>query len=199
LDPPADPPGEHPRVPLLREFCSQPLPRFRRVSRADGWLEDQLVPGEVGIKGAVTCITGDAMRSIAPAHRCGHDRHMQSLAVQHTPCETLLFDLFAHESLFGRMEPKFCVYSELDGPANIPDWDEAVDLLLTTETVTYLGKGSVVAHTPHVPRYAEMIRYTFEKLGLDGERFDVYRVEMAYPIIPTVGVMAYPLPEAAAE
>jgi hypothetical protein len=44
-----------------------------------------------------------------------------------------------------------------------------------------------------------MIRYALGKLGWDGERFDVYRVEMQYPIIPTSVIMMHDLPEAPAE
>lgn len=200
LDPVEDDAEGGAGAPLLRAFCSQPLPRFRRVSGAHGFLEDELVEGEVGKTGAVTCITGEVTRSVASYYRAEHNRVAALLARMHTPCEALVFDMFVHEDLFGPIEPELAIYSELDGGRPVPPIEgRERDRLVTGESVEYLGKGPAVVHTPHVPRYAEMIRYALGKLGWDGERFDVYRVEMPYPIIPTSVAITHELPEPPAE
>lgn len=200
LDPVADDPDGSTAAPLLREFCSTPLPRFRRVSGPHGFLDDELVEGEVGKTGAVTCLTGEVTRSVASYYRAEHNRSAALVVRMRTPCEALLFDLFVHEDLFGLIEPVLAVYSELEGGPPVPPIEgRERDRLATGESVEYLGKGPSVVHTPHVPRYAEMIRYALGKLGWEGERFDVYRVEMQYPIIPTSVVMTHELPEAPPE
>jgi hypothetical protein len=200
LDPVDDDSAGRAGAPLLREFCSQPLPEFRRVSGSHGFLEDQLVEGEVGKTGAVTCITGEVTRSVASYFRAENNRVAALLARMHTPCEALLFDLLVHEDLFGPIEPELAVYSELEGGRPVPPIEgRERDRLVTGESVEYLGKGPSVLHTPHVPRYPEMIRYAFGKLGWDAQRFDVYRVEMQYPIIPTSVAMVHELPEAPPE
>jgi hypothetical protein len=200
LDPALDGPEGSAGAPLLREFCSQPLPRFRRVGGSHGFLEDELVEGEVGKTGAVTCITGEVTRSVASYYRAEDNRQAALLVRMHTPCESLHFDLFVHEDLFGPIEPELAVYSELQGGPPIPPIEgRDRDRLVTGESVEYLGKGPSVVHTLQVPRYAEMIRYALGKLGWDGERFDVYRLEMQYPVIPTSVAMVHDLPEAPAE
>jgi hypothetical protein len=200
LDPVEDDPASSHGAPLLREFCSKPLPRFRRVSGPHGFLEDELVEGDVGNTGAVTCITGEVTRSVASYYRAEHNRIAALVVRMHTPCEALLFDVFMHEDLFGPIEPEVAVYGELQGGPPVPPVEgRERDRLALGESVEYLGKGPSVVHTPHVPRYAEMIRYALGKLGWDGERFDVYRVEMQYPIIPTSVIMMHDLPEAPAE
>ncbi len=197
LDPAEDDSQETAGAPLLREFCSEPLPRFRRVSGPHGFLEDELVEGEVGNTGAVTCITGEVARSAASYYRAEQNRWAALVVRMHTPCEALLFDLFVHEDLFGPIEPELHVYSELAGGMPIPPIEgRERDRLPTWDIVEYLGKGTSVVHTPHVPRYAEMIRSSVDKLGWDGERFDVYRVQIQYPIIPTSVLMMQELPEA---
>ncbi|MCK4660139.1 MAG: hypothetical protein KAV82_11510 [Phycisphaerae bacterium] len=197
LDPTEDDADGITSAPLLREFCSKPLPRFRRIVGPHGFLEDELAEGEVGNTGAITCITGDVAYNAASYYRAEHNRYAALAVLMRTPCEALLFDLFVHEDLFGSIEPELAVYSELAGGPPIPPIEgRERDRLDTWEQVEYLGKGPSVVHTPHVPRHAEMIRYTLDKLGWDSERFDVYRVQMQFPIIPTSVLMMHELPEA---
>ncbi|MFH1749246.1 MAG: hypothetical protein ABIG44_19620 [Planctomycetota bacterium] len=200
LDPAGDTADGSAEAPLVREFCSKPLPVFRRVEAPDGFMEDELAPGEVGNTGAVTCITGEVLHNAASQYSTEHDRWATHAVRMRTPCEELLFDLLVHEDLFGPLKPDLAVYSELaGGPPVLPIESRERDRLATWEWVEYLGKGPAVVHTPHVPRYAEMIRYTLDKLGWDGKRFDVYRVRMQFPIIPTSVLVTYELPEAPTE
>ena len=200
LDPVEDDPSGSVGAPLLREFCSKPLPRFRRVAGPHGFLEDELIEGEVGNTGAITSITGDVAHNAASYYRAEHNRWAALALLVRTPCEALLFDLFVHEDLFGPIEPELRVYSELAGGTPIPPIEgRERDRLETWESVEYLGKGPGVVHTPHVPRHTEMIRYALDKLGWDGERFDVYRVCILYPIIPASVLMMHELPEAPVE
>jgi hypothetical protein len=183
-------------VPLLPEFCSKPLPRFRRTIRQYGFLEDELVEGPVGNTGAITCITGEVSRGIASYLRTEHSQQGSVVARMRTPCEALLFDQLVHEELFGPISPELAVYSQLGGGPSIPHPEMERERLPARESVEYLGKGPSVIYTPHVPRYSEMVRYVFDKLGWDGERFDVYRAVLLFPVIPTSVVMRHELPEA---
>jgi hypothetical protein len=89
--------------------------------------------------------------------------------------------------------PELAVYSELRG-LTAGEHSEHDELPLY-ETISFLGYGPTAIHTPEVPRYGEMARYVFDKLGWDGEGFRVYRVLMQYPPIPTAVVMKHDLPE----
>ncbi len=186
-------------VPLLRKFCSKPLPRFRRTIRQHGFVEDELVEGPVGNTAAITCITGEVSRGVASYYRSENNECGAVVARMRTPCEALVFDQLVHEDLFGRISPELIIYSQLTGGPSIPFPGMERDRLPVSEPVEYLGKGPSVVYTPHVPRYAEMVQHVFDQLGLDGERFDVYRVVLLYPPIPTSVVMSHELPEAPAE
>jgi hypothetical protein len=184
---------------LLRRFCSKPLPRFRRVTGPHGFLEDELVEGEIGNAGAITCFTGEVAYGAVSQYRTEHDRWGAHAVLMRTPCEALVFDLLVHEDLYASLELELAVYSELAGGSPVlPIEGREGERLPTWESVEYLGKGPSVTHTPHVPRHAEMIRYALDKLDWDGERFDVYRVQMQFPIIPTSVLMMHELPEAPA-
>ena len=49
-----------------------------------------------------------------------------------------------------------------------------------------------------MPRYVEMARYAFARLGWDGEQFEVYRCRVEYPVMHSAVVIRFPLPVAPA-
>jgi hypothetical protein len=115
-------------------------------------------------------------------------------AMVRTPCEVLVHDLLVYEGLFGPIDPKVLVYGDQCGGQS-PVASRICDLLTVRESVDYLGLGPNVLHTPHVPRYAEMAQYAFDRLDLDGDRFDVYRCRVEYPVMPSSVVVQFDLPE----
>ncbi|MGD8451857.1 MAG: hypothetical protein PVJ57_08565 [Phycisphaerae bacterium] len=185
---------EKPPVPLLRQFCSQPLPRFRRVASADGFLEDELVEGPVGNTGAVTCITAEVGHNVATSYREEHNSFGNHIVRLRTPCDKLLFDVLVHEDVFRDLEPTVVLHSELAGGPQFPG-GHARNALPIVETVELIGRGPSVVHSREVPRYGEMVRYVISKLGCDGNRLNVYRVRVAFPAIPTSLAIRYELPE----
>src|SRR5687768_5493804 len=49
-------------VPLLRRFCSQPLPKFKRVPAGNDFVNIELKPTGIGNKSAITGLIGDVYR-----------------------------------------------------------------------------------------------------------------------------------------
>jgi len=197
LDPGPDGADGIPPVPLLREFCSKPLPEVRRVAGAAGYLEDELVGTPVGDTRAITCITGEVARGAAPRYRSQQNEWADLNVRVRTPVERLIFDRFVHEDLFGPIEPELLIYGDLEGPVAGPAMRRADrDRLHTDQTVRHLGKDPAAVYTPHVPRYSEMVDAVCKKLGWERERFNLYRVRLQYPVMPTSVKMRHPLPEA---
>jgi hypothetical protein len=181
--------------PLMGEFCSKPLPPVQRQTLTDGWVKDVLPGGAVGDAGRVDCFTGEVLREIGSRYRTEHDWLWYASATMRTPCEVLILDEFVHEDLFGPIRPELHVYSDLPDAPRLPITQRAADRIPAFEPVQHLGKGLSGIRTPDVPRYLEMVRYTFERLGWDPTRFDVYRVRMEYPPVPTMVTMESPLAE----
>lgn len=180
-------------VPLLRKFCSKPLPKVRRLIRPGGLAEDELLGGPVGNAGCVTCLIGDVVRNGGPRHVTATESANRFVAIVRTPCEVLINDLFVREDLFGPLAPELVVYSELQGGPGYPAGGSEPLRLPVDEAVHYLGKGPAVTATPDVPRYPELASYVFRRLGWDGERFDVYRVRLRYPVLSSSVVLRHPL------
>jgi hypothetical protein len=75
-----------------------------------------------------------------------------------------------------------------------PAWDWC--RLQPYESVAHLGRGPSALYATDVPRYVEMGRYIFDRLGWDAERFLVYRCRLEYPVLPSTVVMQFDLPPA---
>lgn len=112
-----------------------------------------------------------------------------------TPCEAVVVDLLVREDTFGAIEPEMAVYGEQSGGSSYPAPGSERDLLPIRQPVLSLGKGPSVLHTPDVPRYAEMARFAFDRLGWEAERFDVFRIRIEYPVMPSSVVLRFELPE----
>jgi hypothetical protein len=195
IDPPADDSEEDAPVALLRGFCTQPLPHFRRVSRIHGFVDDEIVGGPAGNTAATTYVTGEVVRSAVPYYRDEHNRLGESVARVYTPCEVLVLDQIVHEDLFPDFDPLVTVCSELSGEMPPPEKAQDRLALPVSATVEYLGNGPAALHTPDVPRYVELARHVFERLGWDGDRFRIHRLRLAYPPIPAAVAIVHELPE----
>ncbi|HVP12984.1 MAG TPA: hypothetical protein VMV94_17550 [Phycisphaerae bacterium] len=193
LDPTADPASG---IALLREFCSQPPPRHRVRQTAAGRVYGELVGNGIGKKSAITCVEGHVARAGVPRYRDASNSTGAINAKIRIPCERLFVDLLVREDTYGPLRPKaFSCAEHLDEvvvPAASEDWQR----MEPYEPVTYLGKGPSVLYAADIPRYPELGGYAFERLGWDGERFDVYRCRVEYPVLPSTVVMAFELPEA---
>jgi hypothetical protein len=182
-------------IPFLTEFCTKPLPECRRTERTDGYIEHELVEGPVGKTAAITCMMADVVRNAASYFCDEHNRNNEYFALVRTPCEVLINDLFVHKDTFGPLKPELVVYGDLLGGPEYPAGGHEPLRLPINGSVDYLGRGPGVAATPDVPRYPELAQHVFERLGWDGQAFDVYRARIAYPILSSLVVMRHSLRE----
>jgi hypothetical protein len=181
-------------VPLLIDFCSQPVPQFRPVIGLGGDVEFEFVESRVGNTGRMTCVTGELVRRIEPRYRTELYPDLCVMYPVRTPAEGLIFDLLVHESIFGGGEPPTPeLYSDLFGGGPGVRYEPA-DRLPLHDPLVYLGNGPDVARTPDIPRYPEMLRYALEQTGWNGRELKLYRLRMQYPTMPTTLMLRKPLP-----
>jgi len=192
LDPAAD---QTAGVALLPEFCTGPTLQLREVPAAPGRVLGQLLGVGVGNTAAVTCIEGHINRAAVPRYKEPANKIGGHLAEIRVPCDTLLLDLVVREDTFGPLRPtvSMCAdhLAELRTPGSHSPWQS----LEPYESVEYLGKGPAVLYTPDYPRYPELGRYAFDRLGWQGDRFDVYRCRIEYPIVPSTVAIFFDLPD----
>lgn len=187
--------GLHNEVPLLRPFCSDPLPKIVRERGPGGEELLQFDEGvAIGARSAVTCFTGEVWRGGASLYATGDDRWARHGVRIRAPIKLLVHDLVIERGLFGAgLSPELIVASEL---SDIPWYRQPPDRLAQLEVperVVRLPEGIASASLTEVPRYGEVLAFTCDKLGWNPADFDVFRVRMEYPVIPTAVVMRFPL------
>ena len=185
--------GDASEPPLLREFCTSPLPELRTLPRPDGRTYE-LREGPVGHAAASTCIFGWVARSVGSAYRDGDDHEVAELMVHlNTPVEILVHDFLVHRDLPFEGAPSLHLYSLMHGPLPFPLWKQEHHRIPCAETLQDLGQGPPVLATPHVPRHRELVQTACEGAGWNLADFRGYRLVMRYPPIPTMPVLSYPL------
>jgi hypothetical protein len=149
----------------------------------------------MGNESARTYMIGDIFRNLPGPYSDNDKPGLRSDAVVNSPSEVLVQDVVLHGDLFGPLSPRFgaCDLMRRSQDAGFDFGD--FEVLGRLENVPCLGRGIAAHHTPDVPRYGEMVRFAFDRLGWDPDRFEVYRCRMEYPVMPSRVVVWFPLPE----
>ena len=193
---PIDPASEQIQgISLLGEFCSQPLPKVRQVNVGGGFVHWQLLGNGIGDTAAITCVVGNVADNAASRYRDEHNPFGEASAIVCIPSEVVIVDFLIREDTFGPITPEAAVYGLLPGASPFPSTNPDRHQLALDESVIYLGKGPSVLHTPDVPKYPDMARFIFDRLGWDGERFDVYRCRIEYPVVPSEVLIRHDMPD----
>ncbi len=108
------------------------------------------------------------------------------------PSKVLVLDLFVHEDLYEGADPELLIYdTAIRGLADVNDSARDIDRLDMAESIQPLGRGTGRIRIAEVPRYADLVRLVFGKMGWDDERFRGYRVRVEYPIYGSQIVLAF--------
>ena len=181
-------------LPLMLDFCTPTIPQFREITGAFGNRELEFLPDSVGYKSRFTCVTGEIIRAIEPRYRAPDYGTLRLAFPIRTPAEVLIFDSFIHRDLFKDNE-RFTakLYSDLFAGGPKFRYEES-DQLPFSADVTYLGNGALAGATPDIPRYNQAVQAVFDKCGVNGEDFDLYRLRLDFPPISTTILKERPLP-----
>lgn len=182
-------PRSHWTVPLMRDFCSDPLPEIS-VREDGGRLTASLAPGPIGNAGQISCLFGKIHRGL-PHARTAQDQQSKFMCDLNVPSELTIFDLYVHESMQYAMTPDVILTSLIE--PREPDAERS--RLPLHEPLIELGAPSPAPLTLEVPRYAEMIDLVFDRTDWPRDQFTGFRLKLAYAPIPAVLTMRYALPD----
>lgn len=192
---PLDPESATGGMGLLKDFCSQPLPRIVVGKSPRGTPEHQLGEAPVGGKEGMTVYFGEVHRAVAPRHREGKNDCSNTALTTRLPIETAVIDVWAHRGTFENMKARGLLYGELSG---VP-WYEQVEghkeQLVLAERVEALGPGLHNAALIDVPEYRDIMAMAFDRLGCEADGFTLHRLRVEYPVIATALVVQLDMPE----
>ncbi len=185
-------------APLMRAFTSPELPELRRFAGGDGFVYDEIPPGEVGKAGALTCFMGEIVRKAAPRrHAPGNTVGLYRLTVR-TPVKHVLMDIVLHRDVPRASKPVLAVHSLYEGRPPQRFDDPGVNVLATDDRLAPLGRPPRFSST-HVPRYGELADAVLERAGWAHGDFEAWRLSVAHPPAPCTLTVSFDLdPESAA-
>lgn len=185
-----------PQAALLPEFSTNPPPRF--VTRESGGIAYYRVAGdEVGMRSAIDLVMADRRSGVMPVFREPGSPRVRGMAnLFEAPTRRGTQDIFLHKDLWPGVPPQLAVYSASSAQAIRFFGDPARedDLLTTHEEIRLLPPGLAAARLPHMPRYVELLEYTFGKLGWDPADFRGYRLDVQYPIYASQYCIGFEVP-----
>ncbi|HUN80868.1 MAG TPA: hypothetical protein VMV81_05085 [Phycisphaerae bacterium] len=182
------------KVPLLGDFCSQPIADMRIELGRDGLTRYELAEGPVGSAATTTCVIGLYGRNFLPRYQAPNDTLGEHFARLYTPVETLVHDLFVHKDLTYAMTPRIFLYSQMPGGPVFPTAHRDQGMLVVHDPIINLGSGPPDVVTPEFPQYPKMVREVHERMGWRAEDFRGFRFRLRYPPIPSLAVWRYELP-----
>lgn len=185
------PPG---RPPVLASHTSPHAPELVAVPVAGGRAEYRLGDGPIGKRSLFDLVMAEWVGDAGGRYAEEHDRQLSAASRNRTPAERLVLDLVICRNLYGRIDPRSALVSELWGERAPTDHDDP-ERLPMAERALHVGQGMGPFRHRQIPRHHELMKRVFDARGWDPATFDTYRIDMRYPPAPTVVRMVHPLPE----
>jgi len=178
---------------LLKDFCSSPLPGLRAVSPRTGERFLELEEGAVGLESRATLMQGAILRGVQPTRVGKRDHGFFQLAKLRTPVAELVFDLLVHDDLLGAdPHPEAVVYSDLNGSPDVRVPYGPRDRIPCVAEVEPLGSGTRKLRLAELANYGDLVRTLFDRCGWEPDRFQAFRLRLAYPPIPSTIALELP-------
>lgn len=182
-------------VPFMGAFCSQPMPEIRRLDATDFSTQFELLPGPVGRTGSSTLFVGEILRRFVYRKAEPGVSQFVHLTRMRTPAKLVVAELMVERSLFGVIEPDVALHDLMShsGPFQGTQ-SEQPERMQSAFVFERLGAVDQAPPVASVPRYSAMSQAIFEQIGRDQRDFDLWRVVLEYPPIPTMLTMTVNLP-----
>lgn len=169
-------------------FLSDPGIRIETRVTDEGGYQYDVVPSEIGLTGAVSCVMGDVVRPVGALSPEEGSAQAGAMVNVSCPARLLIFDFLVHRDLFGGADPEVQVRGDLG-------WGRGTTehRLPVTERSERIGLATDVVRTPEVPGYDRMRDFVFDRLEWDPSKFVLHRLRLEYPILSSIVTLEYSL------
>jgi len=179
----------------LDEFCSNEATHL--VAAQSGDVVHYTLPENgFGPRSATDLVFAEANYAEMPRYLpADSDRRGYVFAEVATPVKLLVFDVLADTAVYPRSDATLAIYDTvLNGIADINDPARDIDRLDMSESIQSLDTGLARLRTTEVPRYSDLLKHVFGKLGWDADHFRGYRCRIDYPLYGSQIAMAFDPP-----
>lgn len=185
-------------LPLVRRFCTEPVPAFKPAKDERGRRILYVSDGPIGNTGAVDITLGECFRGQVSA-RATHPGESGTVFVRlHVPSEVLVHDWLIHrdltQGLWQGRAPAAELVSEMWLGEKFPAGHDVKPRLPLHSRVQLLGPADVAPAAKGVRDHRAMHEEAVARMGWTLSDFDVYRLVIDYPPVPAAECMSLPLP-----
>ncbi|MFT3683675.1 MAG: hypothetical protein QM783_01910 [Phycisphaerales bacterium] len=182
-------------APLLKKYCSQPLPPTTVGLNPRGLPEHVLGEAPLGGKSGMSIYFGEVHRAAASAYQEPHNPFVNTAQTVRLPMECAVIDVWMHESLTPPgSRPRTFYYGESSGVPWYEQLPEHAERLEMAERAQTIGAGLSASPLVGVPEYQDIMTETFARVGWDADEFVLHRLRVEYPAIATAMVLQVDLP-----
>lgn len=169
----------------LDEFCgAAPAPLIAK--RFGAYVQYSLGPTGFGPRSKVDLVLAEVNRAELELREPNAERPPYFYALPETASRRIVFDLVVHEDVYPDSDPDLIAYDTAGrGPAVAGDPGRELDLRHVSEPLENLGPGIARMRLLEFPRYGELQRLVFDKLGWKAEAFRSYRAAINFPLVGT--------------
>jgi hypothetical protein len=179
-------------IPLMQEFCSDPLPIIEKTQLRPGLVRYMLTKGPVGSTAASTIVLGWRYPAAVSVHQSYPGETGEYRVDLTTPAQGAINDVYIHRDLKFALNPTAHVYSALPGGAQYNEGaGNAVTLPVPCEVVDLGTPPQTV--TPELQAFGEIVSATAKQAGHSLADFLGYRHRLTYPPIPCIAVLRHAL------
>lgn len=179
--------------PLIREFCSENLPRFGTSKTRSGRTNYFLEAEEMGITGSINLFTAEVLSDTGRMYKeCPEDGAALNNSSR-TPTKRIVTEVYI-PTRFGSTPIEVEMWSRLFGSDDMSEMIPG-DLLPIIEQPVLYKPGKGVVPVPGIPEYKRLMKRCFSKLGKDPKDFRLVRLTMDFPPIPASIDILVGLPE----
>lgn len=171
-------------LPVIPEFSTHPLPEINQFRGHDGVLYDEIAAGPVGKHGALTCVTGERYLQALPRYWGEDNTFGRYELILRTPVESVLFDIYLHESLSNFGDFRYTLYGLLEDRPGVGSGKTHDRPIEPAHDAQRLGLPPIVQNR-RAPDHARLLHYALDRAGWgDMSSFRGYRCELEYPATP---------------
>jgi hypothetical protein len=180
---------------IIRDFCQGPVPEVLAVPQPDGAVRYDLTAWPLGATSPISVVMGVGVRAVAQRSASAPGEFAELHMGVHTPCDLGLLDVVVHRSLWPTpVRPVFECVSELGPLPQFPADRALRPSLPVVARARRVGAGPAALRTPEAHRHPELFQWICAARGLNPADFDVYRVRVPCPPVPSRIVMRLDMP-----
>jgi hypothetical protein len=181
---------------LLPQYCSEPLPRLRTTTEANGFTYARLDGDAVGRQSSADLVFGQIYRNAPLLDVVDGKRRWHTNMQIVVPATMVIVDMLIHRSM-PKWTYKFAVHWQ--GPREFFDPTSRMNDLHALpfgERITRIEGAATGAYLRESPRYLEMVGAVTSQFGWRLQDFDVYRLCIEYPLLYTALLLTFEPDEA---